>query len=303
VTQAVPTKAESRVSEPQAEPWSIKRVLSWATDDFKRRGNKSARLDAELLLGEALGLDRIKLIIEAERPLADAELARYRDLIKRRRSGEPIAYILGRREFFALPFRVDRRVLIPRPDTEVLVEIALEGTRERHLYGRALDLCTGSGCVAIAFAKARPTWRVTAIDLSPDAAALARENSLRASTIRNLAILEGDLFAPLPADAQFELITANPPYIPSAEIETLETDVRDYEPRLALDGGNDGLAVIRRLLADAPRYLSAGGLLAMEVGFDQAPAVGELFASAGFREVSRARDLAGVERVVSGRRT
>jgi len=291
------------VNEPNSEPWSIKRVLAWATDDFKRRGNKSARLDAELLLGEALGFDRIKLIVEAERPLADDELGRYRDLIKRRRASEPIAYILGRREFFALPMRVDRRVLIPRPDTEILVETALRGTRERHLYGRMLDLCTGSGCVAIAFAKERPTWRVTAVDLSPDAAAVARENVRRAGVVHNVAVCEGDLFAALPAGAEFELITANPPYIPSAEIAGLDADVRDFEPRLALDGGADGLEVTRRLVGEALRYLRPGGLLALEGGFDQAPAVAALLEAHGFSQVARSKDLAGVERVVSGRRS
>jgi release factor glutamine methyltransferase len=291
------------VSDPQAEPWSIKRVLAWASDDFRRRANKSARLDAELLLCEALGFDRIKLIVEAERPLAEAELGRYRALIKRRRNGEPIAYILGRREFFALPFRVDRRVLIPRPDTEVLVETALNGSRARHLYGRMLDLCTGSGCVAVAFAKERPTWRVTALDLSPDAADLARENARRAGVAHHVSVLEGDLFAPLPIAAQFELITANPPYIPSGDIAGLDVDVRDFEPRLALDGGADGLAIIGRLLREASPYLTPGGLLALEVGFDQAPAVAALFQEAGFVEVSRAKDLAGIERVVSGRRS
>jgi release factor glutamine methyltransferase len=277
-------------------------VLAWASDDFKRRGNKSARLDAELLLGEALGLDRIKLIVEAERPLADGELTRYRQLIKRRRVGEPIAYILGRREFFALPLLVDRRVLIPRPDTEILVETALSGTRDRHLYGRMLDLCTGSGCVAIAFAKERPTWRVTAVDLSPDAAAVARENARRVGVVHNLGILEGDLFAPLPGGAQFELITANPPYIPSADLAGLEADVRDFEPHLALDGGADGLLITRRLVAGALPYLSPGGLLALEGGFDQAPALFALLEAHGFSHISRAKDLAGIERVVSGRR-
>jgi release factor glutamine methyltransferase len=290
------------VTEPNSEPWSIKRVLAWATDDFKRRGNQSARLDAELLLGEALGFDRIKLIVEAERPLADDELSRYRALIKRRRVGEPMAYILGRREFFALPFVVDRRVLIPRPDTEILVETALNGTRERHLYGRMLDLCTGSGCVAIAFAKARPTWRVTAVDVSPEAASVARENTQRAGVVHNLSILEGDLFAPLPPGSEFELITANPPYIPSADIAGLDADVRDFEPRLALDGGADGLHVTRRLVSEALRYLSPGGLLALEGGFDQAPAVAKLLAENGFAEIMRSKDLAGIERVVSGRR-
>jgi release factor glutamine methyltransferase len=290
------------VTDANSESWSIKRVLAWATDDFKRRGNKSARLDAELLLGEALGFDRIKLIVEAERPLAEGELGRYRALIKRRRVGEPIAYILGRREFFALPLRVDRRVLIPRPDTEILVETALNGTRAQHLYGRMLDLCTGSGCVAIAFAKERPTWRVTAVDVSADAASVARENVQRAGVVHNVAVLEGDLFAPLAESARYELITANPPYIPSAEIAGLDVDVRDFEPRLALDGGADGLEITRRLVHDAMRYLSPGGLLALEGGFDQAPAVTALLEAAGFLEVTRSKDLAGVERVVSGRK-
>ena len=291
------------MTEPNSEPWSIKRVLAWATDDFKRRGNKSARLDAELLLGEALGFNRIKLIVEAERPLSDDELGRYRDLIKRRRACEPIAYILGRREFFALPMVVDRRVLIPRPDTEILVETALRGTTDRHLYGRMLDLCTGSGCVAIAFAKERPTWRVTAVDLSPDAAAVARENVQRAGVVHNVAVLEGDLFSALPEGAEFELITANPPYIPSAEIAGLDADVRDFEPRLALDGGADGLHVTRRLVSEAQRFLSPGALLALEGGFGQAPAVAALLEASGFQQITRSKDLAGIERVVSGRRS
>lgn len=290
------------MTESNSEPWSIKRVLAWATDDFKRRGNKSARLDAELLLSAALDFDRIKLIVEAERPLADHELRRYRELIKRRRASEPIAYILGRREFFALPLLVDRRVLIPRPDTEILVETALNGTRERHLYGRMLDLCTGSGCVAIAFAKERPTWRVSAVDVSAEAAAVARENVRRAGVVHNVSIVEGDLFAPLAADARFELITANPPYIPSADIAGLDADVRDFEPRLALDGGADGLVITRRLVSEAVRYLTPGGLLALEGGFDQAPAVAALLQASGFEHISRSRDLAGIERVVSGRR-
>jgi len=290
------------VTDTNSEPWSIKRVLAWASDDFRRRGNKSARLDAELLLAEALGLDRIRLIIEAERPLADGELRRYRELIKRRRVGEPIAYILGQREFFALPMRVDRRVLIPRPDTVILVEAALSATRARHLYGRMLDLCTGSGCVAIAFAKERPTWRVTAVDLSPEAASVARENARRAGVVHNLGVLEGDLFAPLAANARFELITANPPYIPSGDIASLDADVRDFEPRLALDGGADGLEITRRVVRDAAHHLTAGGLLALEGGFDQAPAVSALLEAAGFSEVTRTKDLAGIERVVSGRK-
>jgi len=293
-------RLESPVSQPEAEPWSIKKVLLWATDDFRKRGNNTARLDAELLLGEALGLDRIKLIMESERPLANAELVRYRELIKRRRSGEPIAYILGRREFFALPFRVDRRVLIPRPDTEVLVEVALEATRERYMFGRQLDLCTGSGCVAVAFAKQRPTWHITAVDLSPEAAAVARENAVRAGVVHHVAVLEGDLFEPLLPGERFELITANAPYIPSGDIPGLEVDVREFEPHLALDGGADGLDIVQRIIQEAPRFLATEGVLALEIGHDQAPRVASLLEAAGYQNVARTRDLAGFERVVSG---
>jgi release factor glutamine methyltransferase len=151
--------------------WSIRRVLAWAADDLKRRGNEGGRLDVELLLGRVLKLDRIGLIMQSERPLLANELAAFRALFKRRRLGEPVAYLLGEREFYGISLRVDARVLIPRPDSERLVEVALERTRARSMLGAALDLCTGSGCVAIAFARQRPTWSVTASDISAEARA------------------------------------------------------------------------------------------------------------------------------------
>jgi release factor glutamine methyltransferase len=283
-----------------SEVWTIGRVLGWATDDFKKRSNSSPRLDAELLLTHVLGVDRVKLVIESERRLNDAELARYRALIQRRRRGEPIAYILGRREFYGLPFAVDRRALVPRPDTETLVEVALERTRARSMYGRALDLCTGSGCVAVAFSRARPTWRITASDVSPEAAGLARENVLRHGVAFSLRVVEGNLFAPLHGE-RYELITANPPYVPSAELAELAPDIRDFEPRLALDGGNDGLDVVRAVVAGAGSHLEPSGILAVEIGHDQAARVSELFERASFREISVRRDYGGRDRVVSGR--
>lgn len=290
----------SEISREAEKPWSIRRVIAWASDDFKKRGNDTGRLDAELLLCFALKLDRIQLIIQADRELDARELGLYRELIKRRRAGEPIAYVLGQREFFALSLRVDRRVLIPRPDTETLVDAALDRTRDKSMYGRALDLCTGSGCVAIAFRNRRPTWRMTAVDISPEAVDLARENALRTGTAWGLRFLVGDLFSPLEASERFDLITANPPYIPSREIAGLEANVRDFEPRLALDGGESGLDFQAAIVARAARFLVPGGVLAVEVGFDQAPAVSALFEEAGFRDVVRSRDLAGRERVVSG---
>jgi release factor glutamine methyltransferase len=279
--------------------WSIKRVLSWASEDLKRRGNESARLDVELLLGHVLGLDRIGLILQSERPLSPAELTRFRELFKRRRGGEPVAYLLGVREFFGLSLRVDRRVLVPRPDSETLVEVALERTRGRSMRGQALDLCTGSGCIAVAFARQRPTWSVTASDVSEEALAVARDNAHRTGAIRNVRLVAGSLFAPV-SGLRFDLVTANPPYIPAGDIAGLPVDVRDFEPRLALDGGADGLDLVRDIVRQAPAHLTPGGLLALEIAFDQGPRTAELLRGRGFQEVAIAKDLGGRDRVVSG---
>jgi release factor glutamine methyltransferase len=287
------------MSEPEA--WSIARVLRWAAEDFARRGLPSPRLDAELLLGEVLAVDRVRLIVDSARPLSEAELARYRELIIRRRRGEPIAYIRGEREFYGHRFRVDARVLVPRPDTETLVEVALTRTHHLSLYGRALDLCTGSGCVAIAFARERPTWKVTGSDVSEQAAELARENAERLGAVFATRWLVGDLFDAIPTGERFELVTGNPPYIPRAEIATLDADVRDFEPRLALDGGEDGLDLVRRVVERAPEFLAPGGVLALEIGHGQVSAVARCFEARGFSEVATKRDYGGIERVVSGR--
>jgi len=288
-----------RAAEPAAEPWTVARVLRWAADDFRKRNPASPRLDAELLLAEALGTDRIRLVIEADRGLTDAELGRFRELIRRRRSGEPVAYILGRREFYGLGFTVDRRGLVPRPDTETLVEVALERTRARSMFGRALDLCTGTGCVAIAFAKARPTWRVTASDVSAEAAELAWENARRLGVAFTVGVHQGDLFEPH-GEQRFELVVANPPYIPTGDIAGLEPDIREFEPRLALDGGADGLDLVRAIVAGAPARLEPGGVLALEIQYDQAARTRELFEAAGFADLAVRRDCGGRERVVSG---
>lgn len=284
-----------------AEAWTIQRVLAWAAQDFAARGFDSPRLDAELLLGHALGLDRVRLIIEFQRELSPDELGRYRELIRRRRAGEPVAYVLGRREFYGLVMRVDARVLIPRPDTETLVEVALARTRSRSMFGNALDLCTGSGCVAIAFAKLRPTWHVSGVDVSGDALEVARENALRLGAVWNVRWVEGDLCAPLAPEERFDLVTANPPYIPAEEVKRLEPGIRDFEPRVALGGGADGLEITRRIAREAATRLGLGGVLAIEVGAGQANEVAEIFERAGLEGIERQRDYGGHERVVSGR--
>jgi release factor glutamine methyltransferase len=293
-----------------AKVWTIGALVKWATDDFRTRGIESPRLDAELLVAHALGITRTQVIIEMMRPLADAELAMLRDLVKRRRAHEPIAYLRGEREFYGRRFRVDKRVLVPRPETEVLVDVALARTRSLSMSMRALDLCTGSGCVAITLARQRPTSKVHATDVSEDALAVARDNAHRLGA-SNVAFAPGDLFDAVRAlvanprvrrwgGPPFDLITANPPYIASGEIPTLQIDVRAFEPHLALDGGEDGLALVRRIVSEAPELLAPGGVLAMEIGAGQAPAVAALFEARGFTRVDVQRDLARIERVVSG---
>ncbi len=286
----------------ESKTWTIQRVLSWATDDFKERGFDSPRLEAEVLLSHVLGVDRVRLILDAPKPLAPEELSQFREVIKRRRGGEPVAYIIGEREFYGYSFRVDRRVLIPRPDTEVLVEAALEATKGRELSGRALDLCTGSGCVAIAFKKKRPTWDVTASDVSEEALEVARENALRLGAVWGLRFVPGNLFDAVGSEEEFDLVTANPPYIPSGDIPGLQPDIRDFEPRAALDGGAGGLDFIPRIARGAWERLTSGGTLAIEIGAGQSNDVAEEFERVGFVNVSRHRDYGGHERVVSARR-
>jgi release factor glutamine methyltransferase len=283
----------------QVPLWTIESLLRWAVEDFRARGIENPRLDAELLLGHATGATRIQLIVDARRPLEDGELGRMRELVKRRRAHEPIAYILGVREFYGRPFRVDPRVLVPRPDTETLVEVALARTRPVSMSLRAVDVCTGSGCVAVTIARERPTASVYATDLSADALAVARDNAQRLGAY-NVALRQGDLFAAVEPGRRFDLVTSNPPYVPSVEMASLMPDVRDFEPRLALDGGPDGLTVLRRVIAEAPAHLVPGGVLAVEVGAGEAPAVVELFGAAGLEQIEVARDYGRIERVVSG---
>ena len=280
-----------------SEAWTIAAVLKWATEDFRGRGIENPRLDAEVLLSRATGLSRTQLVIEMLKPLAPEELGKFRDMVKRRRAREPVAYILGEREFYGRLFRVDARVLIPRPDTEALVEVALARSRHASMSARVLDLCTGSGCVAITLARERPTTQVIATDKSEAAIAVAAANAMRLGAY-NVAFAVSDLFGDL--RGPFDVITANPPYIASAEVEGLSPDIVKFEPRLALDGGASGDDVVARIARAAPDHLVHGGVLAVEVGQGQSDRVAEMMTKRGFRDVERARDYARIERVVSG---
>jgi release factor glutamine methyltransferase len=277
--------------------WTIGELVRWATDDFRTRGIDNPRLDAELIVAFALRITRTQVILENARELLPEELGKLRELVKRRRAREPMAYLLGEREFYGRPFKVDARVLIPRPDTEALVEVALTRTRGASLHARVLDLCTGSGCVAVTLAKERPTTRVCGSDKSEGALAVARENAHRLGAT-NVWFITSDLFEN--AAGPFELVTANPPYIATSEIPTLQPDIKDFEPRLALDGGDDGLSLARTIVEEARSHLVAGGILAIEVGAGQASLLAELMRAAGYLDVEIARDYGRVERVVSG---
>ncbi|MFP6684666.1 MAG: peptide chain release factor N(5)-glutamine methyltransferase [Polyangiaceae bacterium] len=282
------------------EPWTIGRVLAWARDDLKGRGSASPRLDAELMLAQILECDRIKLITDSGRPLQDSELAAYRQLHKRRRRGEPVAYLRGFREFFGRSFRVDTRVLVPRPETEILVEVALKRSRRVSLCARILDVCTGSGCVAITLAKERPTTRVTGSDISSEALEIARDNMHRLGG--RVSFVRSDLVEAFAGRRdRFDLVTANPPYINDEDMTKLPVDIRDFEPAVALSAGPDGLRLIRRLIAEVPAVLAAAGVLAMEIGAGQAEQVRTLFEAGGFTDIETSLDYQGHERIVSAK--
>ncbi len=286
---------------PTELPWTIRRVIAWATEDLTHRQIESPRLNAELLLGHALGLTRLELILEAHRPLVPTELTRYKELLKRKWTGEPTAYLLGVREFFGYQFAVDPRVLIPRPDTETLVEVALTRLSEvEDTPRRILDLCTGSGCVALSLGRKRADFRLLGVDLSRDALDVAERNRAALELSDTVTFAQGDLFGALTAGERFDAIVSNPPYVPSSEILTLEPSVQNFEPHLALDGGEDGLFLVQRIIAEAPQWLTPGGLLALEIGAGQASAVAQVMSAHGFVDLVRSRDYGGHERVVSG---
>lgn len=278
------------------EPWTIRKVLTWATDDLRAKGIESPRLEVEVMLAAALGSNRIQLILDADKPLSSKELADYKASHQRRRNYEPVAYIIGRREFYGREFLVDQRVLIPRPDTETLVDVVLR--RAPPGGAAAVDLCTGSGCVGVTLSLERPAWTMTLTDVDAGALEVARTNAT-ALGAASIEIVAGDLLDAV-AGRRFDVITANPPYIPANQIAGLAPDIRDHEPKLALDGGEEGLFLIQKLVAQAPAFLEAAGLLAMELESSQGESAKGLFERAGFQDIEISKDLGGRDRVVSG---
>ena len=284
------------------DQWTIRRILEWTTGHLQRQGIETPRLDAEILLAHARGCQRIELYTRYDHVLSDGERSVMRELVLRRAQREPVAYLVGHREFFSLDFQVTPDVLIPRPDTETLVLELLELSKPI-TAPRILDVGTGSGCIAVTAAVNRPDAHLTATDISTAALEVARTNATRHDAIKRVTLLYGDLFAPLNRDQPFDVIASNPPYIADGEWDTLDADVRQHEPRGALTAGKDGLDVIRRLITEAADYLVPGGHLLLEIDISQAEAVEALLnAETAFDDVRLINDLTGRPRVAHGRK-
>lgn len=274
-------------------------MLSWTREHLTRRGVESPRLVSELLLAHALGCDRLRLMLRLDEVPRDDQRAVFRAHVQQAAQHHPVAYLLGYREFFALDMRVTQDVLIPRPETEVLVERAIHWLRECDAsQPRVADIGTGSGCVAIAIAKHVPEVQLVATDVSSAALTVARENVAAHGVDGQITLLEGDLLAPLADQAAFDLIVSNPPYVAENSRDTLPSNVREYEPHLALFSGADGLAHLGRLLEDAPVRLTPDGAMMLEFAFDQASAVEGLVSDADWRHVATIRDPGGHPRVL-----
>ncbi len=293
-----------------SEAWTIGRLLTWTTEFLKKHHAESPRLDAEVLLAHARGCQRIQLYTAFDQLADEALRTSFRALVKQRADGLPVAYLVGKREFYSLNFRVTPDVLIPRPETEFLVvrlldlakKLSAEGAAGAQPAPRILDVGTGSGIIAICAAKKIPQAKVTAIDISPAALTVARQNAADLGVAERVEFIESDLLAALPPDRTFEIIASNPPYISAAEFELLEPSVRDREPRLALLGGTQGTEIICRLIDQAAERLVPGGYLLCEIS-PTLPGLVELFAAGGKFEVAPPiKDLAGQIRVMQARR-
>ena len=281
----------------KTETWTTLKVLTWTKEYLAAKGVDNARLEAEWLLCEALALDRVGLYLNFDKPLSDAELTTFRQMVARRAKREPLQHILGTQEFMGLEFKVSPAVLIPRHDTETLLQEAL---RIAPKAASALDIGTGSGCVAIALAKNLPDAAIMSVDISAAALELAAQNAALNGVQVDFRL--GSIFEPVQGE-RFDLIVSNPPYIPTEDLAGLEPEVRDFEPRTALDGGTDGLDFYRQIISQSPEHLAAKGWLLVEIGIGQGIQVKELFASAGFSAIFTANDPGGIERVVGGQLT
>lgn len=283
----------------ESDPWTVLRLILWSADYLTNKGVFSGRLDAEHLLAHVLGVNRLQLYLEFERPLAAEELDTFRPMLRRRAAREPLQYVIGQQPFRELVLTVAPEVLIPRPETEQLVDVILDWLKAEDIQQpTVLDIGTGTGAIALSLA-AEVEARVTATDVSAAALGIAGSNRFAAGLVELVELIEGSLFEPVEPRSRFHVIVSNPPYIAEVDEETLEPEVREWEPRNALFAGADGLDVIRGLVSGAERHLRPGGLLAIEVGSGQARTVVSLLEASGdYAAVRIEQDHAGLERFV-----
>lgn len=273
---------------------TVLEIIKRTTEFLEKRGVESARLNSELLIGHALGLKRMQLYLQFERPLAEPELEKIRPLVKRRGNREPLQYILGETEFAGVKLKVDRRALIPRPETEHLVELVEANVTAAP--ASILDLGTGTGAIALALAAKYLSAQVMAVDQSGDALALAAENTAMLGFTDRVQLLASDWLSAVPPGRKFDLIVTNPPYLTETEVTEAQPEVKDHEPKAALTPGGDGTASLRKILAEAPGYLESGGLLACETGIAQHKQLLEAAVAAGYTRTKSLPDLTGRER-------
>ena len=290
---------------PQAKPeqtWTILSVIEWSAKHLASQGFEDSRLNVELLLGHVLQLSRVHLYTQYDRSLDQSELSAFKTCLHRRLAHEPLQYIIGEAEFMGVPLFVNSGVLIPRPETEVLVESALQAL---HADGKAglsvLDIGTGSGNIPIAIGLRSPDANVTSLDISKDALETAERNLAR-HHIKNVTLLQADVFTDFLPDQSFDLIVSNPPYIAADEFETLQPEVRDFEPKIATTDGGDGLKFIRRISDIASEKLRQGGWLFMEIAYNQAEEARNIATTRGFADVEVLNDLSGIPRIIRGRK-
>ncbi len=282
--------------------WKIKGLLSVATDYLRQKGIDNPRLTSEVLLAHALQFERIGLYLDLDKPLTKKEVSDFRALIQRRIKHEPLQYITGKQEFWSLDFEVNGNVLVPRPETEVLLEQAIAQTKEAPVFSghfhRVLDMCTGSGIIAVVAAKEMVDARVWATDISEDALAVARRNADAHKVSEKIDFLQGDLWAPV-KNMRFDLVLSNPPYVSSSEYPDLPPEVRDYEPKIALDGKDEGLYTIKEIIKSAPHFMNSGGWLMIEMSPEQTGKVmGMMDQMKAYTSIKRVKDYSHSYRVV-----
>ncbi len=295
---------ENSPAENEAEPvWTVQKILNWTTDYLQKKNCESPRLESEVLLAYARNCQRIELYTDFNRPVDEQVRATMRRLVQRRARGEPVAYLVGHREFFSLDFQLVPGVFIPRPETESLVLEALEKLKPIK-SPRILELCIGSGCISVALATQRSDARITAVELHPLAYETALKNIARHHVSESIEVLQGDLFdalndSPRPDSEKFDLLISNPPYLRSDEIAELEPVVRDFEPHAALDGGTDGLDIIRKILEQGPRYIKPDGWCLLEMDPAQISTALKLADGSGdWSQCDSIRDMNGQQRCV-----